>query len=270
VSSIYNAINSSSTGDVVLLEMQTIGPDGKYAPAEYDPTVWLTVKAGVDAGVIVVAAAGNGNADLDAPAYQEYRDRGDSGAILVGAGTSTKNHDKLALSNYGERIDIQSWGSVVFTLGGNGDFATYGGDDDQRYTSSFSGTSSASALVAGAAAAMQSLSKQLHGVPLTPAQMRKLLTDTGHPPGNGGHIGPALNLRAAADRLSAVDGIEVVLASEEVDTTKEYTALSAINAENGFRITNGGDVTLRAGEVIHLRDGFSVDEGGSLKTRLGL
>src|SRR5688572_7300943 len=54
------AVAGSRPGDVVLLEMQTGGADGGYAPAEYDPAIWQIVKTATDAGIIVVAAAGNG------------------------------------------------------------------------------------------------------------------------------------------------------------------------------------------------------------------
>ncbi|MEM6928718.1 MAG: S8 family serine peptidase, partial [Myxococcota bacterium] len=86
--SIAAAIADSAAGDIVVLEMQTVGANGGYGPAEYDPVVWNVVQAGTSAGVIVVAAAGNGNEDLDSAGYAAYRARGDSGAIIVGAGQS--------------------------------------------------------------------------------------------------------------------------------------------------------------------------------------
>ena len=68
--------------------MQTVGPGGSSGPAEIHPMVWLVTRLGTDAGVVIVAAAGNGEQDLDSADYDEYRGRGDSGAIIVGAGTS--------------------------------------------------------------------------------------------------------------------------------------------------------------------------------------
>ena len=147
VTAITNAIAASEVGDVVLLEMQTTGDGGDYGPAELDPAVWTVVKAGSDAGVVIVAAAGNGSQDLDSPAYAPYMARGDSGAIIVGAGSPDAAHNRLGFSTYGSRVNVQGWGGAVFTLG-YGHFATYGGDPNQRYTDYFSGTSSASAMVA--------------------------------------------------------------------------------------------------------------------------
>ena len=201
VTAITNAIANSAPGDVVLLEMQASGAGGGFGPAELSLSVWTVVKAGIDAGVVVVGAAGNGDQDLDSAPYQAYRDRGDSGAILVGAGSATVAHNKLGFSTHGARVNVQAWGTSVFTLGYGG-FAQYGGDKNQRYTSSFGGTSSASGLAAGAATLVQSAALDQLGAPLTPLALRQLLIDTGIPQGSGEHIGPAIDVGAAIAALA--------------------------------------------------------------------
>jgi len=133
---IASAIMDSDSGDIVLLEMQSAAG----APAEFYQSSWDLTKSGTDAGVIVVAAAGNGAEDLDSAFYSAYRARGDSGAILVGAGTSDTNHSKMGFSTYGTRVNLQGWGTSVATLG-YGSFAEYGEDINQRYTTGFNGTS---------------------------------------------------------------------------------------------------------------------------------
>lgn len=203
VTAITNAIAGSSAGDVVLLEMQASGAGGGYGPAELDPAVWTVVKNGTDAGVIVVAAAGNGNQDLDSSDYASYMSRGDSGAIIVGAGTANTNHDKMSFSTYGSRVDLQGWGYGVFTLG-YGDFQTYGNDPNQRYTHAFSGTSSATPFVAAAAVALQ----DFNGKALSPSALRALLVQTGIPQGTGGNIGPFPDLRAALESNGCGDAHE--------------------------------------------------------------
>jgi MYXO-CTERM domain-containing protein len=203
---IANAIADSSFGDVVLLEMQAgARPNGGYGPAELSPNVWTVVEAGTAAGVVVVGAAGNGAEDLDSTWYQtNYMNWGDSGAILVGAGTSDANHDTMYFSTYGARVDVQGWGENVFTLG-YGAYAMLGADPDQAYTNSFSGTSSASPIVTGAAVLIQDYAITLSGNPLDPLLMRQLLVDTGIPQGEGGAIGPFPDLAMA---FSALDGDE--------------------------------------------------------------
>ena len=194
---IANAIADSDPGDIVLLEMQTSGAGGDYCPAEYDLSVWVAVKNGGDQGVLVVAAAGNGNQNLDSAPYASYMNRGDSKSIIIGAGSANTGHNKLSFSTYGNRVNVQTWGESVFTSG-YGDFAQLGGDYRQKYTSGFNGTSSASAVAAGSISALQSYALLTLGRPLTPLEMRGLLVQTGYPQGSGGHIGPCINLRDAA------------------------------------------------------------------------
>ncbi len=196
VTCIANAIANSSPGDIVLLEMQTGGapPNYDYVPAEYDPSVWTVVKNGTDAGVIVVAAAGNGGQNLDSPAYADYMSWGDSKAIIVGAGSSNLDHEPMSWSTYGSRVDVHAWGENVTTLG-YGDLFTGGGDNDQYYTAGFSGTSSASALTAAAAVLVQSYAVSELGRRLEPLEMRQLLKDAGIPQSGSHHIGPFVNLR---------------------------------------------------------------------------
>jgi subtilisin family serine protease len=228
VTAIANAIATMGVGDVVLLEMQTIGPGGNYAPAELNPAVWQVTRAGTDGGVIVVAAAGNGNQDLDSPPYDSYRSWGDSGAIIVGAGSSTTAHNKLGFSTYGSRVNVQGWGQNVFTLG-YGSYAQHGGDKNQRYTASFSGTSSASPFVAAAVAALQSASVDLLGTRLSPAELREILIQTGIPQGSGGHIGPFPDMVAALNVLAdfgAVNACETAPPITDGLTTVNNTPLS--------------------------------------------
>ena len=195
---IASALADSETGDIVMLEMQ----NGSYAPAEADASVWSVVSVGTAAGVVVVGAAGNGTQNLDASGYTTYMGWGDSGAVLVGAGSPDTNHDALYFSSYGTRVDVQGWGSSVFTLG-YGDYARLGSDPDQEYTSAFSGTSSATPMVTAAAALVQDYVLGSGADPLSPESLRALLTDTGVPQGTGGHIGPLPDVTAA---IAALDG----------------------------------------------------------------
>ncbi len=205
---ILDALANSDPGDVVLLEMQRTlsGDGGGLAPAETDPVVFLITALGTGSGVIVVAAAGNENVDLDGanPAVATWRGWGDSGAIIVGSGSSTVAHDKRPSSSFGSRVDVHAWGTNILTTGYGslvGD-PELGGDARQRYRRSFGGTSGASALVAGACGSIQSFAIALvHRNALSPNEMRTLLRTTGIPQGAGGNVGPFINVRAAIERL---------------------------------------------------------------------
>lgn len=200
-------------GTIILLEMQAVEPTyNSLGPAELDEAVFLVTRMATDANAIVVAAAGNGPTNLDASGLAYYRARGDSGAIIVGAGHPS-THDRLSYSTFGNRVDVQGWGSSVRTAG-YGDLAQYGGDPNQRYTAAFNGTSSASALVAGAAALIQQGVIARQGIGLTPTEMRGVMVHTGIPQGAGFHIGPLPQIPEAIDfatqptgcRLTGADG----------------------------------------------------------------
>jgi hypothetical protein len=128
---------------------------------------------------------------------------GDSGAIIVGAGSSNTSHSKLSFSTYGQRVNVQGWGQNVFSLGYGG-YAQHGGDKRQRYTSGFNGTSSASPFIASASISLQGIYRARTGETLTSRQIRSILIATGIPQGSGGHIGPFPNMERAA-RRSAYD-----------------------------------------------------------------
>lgn len=208
---ISQAIDASNRGDVILFEMQTEGADGStngYAPAEYDTPVWDLTRAASDLGIVIVAAAGNGNQNLDDALYQEYMDLGHSGAIMVGAGTSNTNHNKLSFSNYGVRLDLQGWGQQVFTTGYGNAYAI-AGDTNQWYTN-FSGTSSATPLVASCVINLQCYYHLQTGDYLEAGQLTTILQETGiaqGDPGNG-RIGEFPNMKTALEKLTAVIAVE--------------------------------------------------------------
>ncbi|RZJ74494.1 MAG: T9SS type A sorting domain-containing protein [Flavobacterium sp.] len=202
VFAVSQSIAASVAGDVIVYEMQATGAQGEYGPAEYNNVIWDLTKAASDAGVIVVAAAGNGAEDLDSFEYIPYMNRGNSGAIIVGAGSSNIGRNRLNYSTYGTRVDVQGWGQGVYTSG-YGDAVTIAGDFNQRYTW-FSGTSSATPIVASCAVVLQSYYHTLTGNYMTGPQMRTLLQDTGSPQGfnNFGNIGPLPNMENAVNYLT--------------------------------------------------------------------
>ena len=192
----YEAVRRLRFGDILLLELERrSGPeDGSsrgYMPVEWWPDEFDVIRAATNKGIIVVEAAANGSVDLDhPPADDDLGLRGqpnpfrrgdrDSGAIIVGAGA--RDRSRLDFSNYGSCVDAQGWGDEVATSGGYGDGAgdLCGGDDPTRwYTARFNGTSAAAPMVAGALACVQGVLKAAGLRPLTPAEARKALRDTG-------------------------------------------------------------------------------------------
>ena len=80
---ILEAITKLNEGDVLILEMQS----DNFDILDIDQSIWDIIKEATDSGIIVILAAGNGRKNLDGPTYDDYRNRGDNGAIIVGAGT---------------------------------------------------------------------------------------------------------------------------------------------------------------------------------------
>jgi serine protease len=172
---IIHCVIDGKKGDVILLEMQREVCGGSYGPAEVDQSVYDASATAVANGFVVVAAAGNGDMNLDAAGCAGIFDTSvrDSGAIIVGAGYK---QEKLYFSSYGSRVDVQGQGYGVYTTG-YGD-AFYDPNDysnvNRHYTDDFSGTSSASPIVAGAAAVLQSYSQINYGRVLTPNEVRSV------------------------------------------------------------------------------------------------
>lgn len=198
---VYESVINSQQGDVILYEMQTGGQNSEYVLAEFSPVIWDITRAASDAGIIVVQAAGNGNQNLDASFYNEYNSRGDSGALVVGAGMPNLTHNRMSYSTYGSRVNVQGWGANVLNAG-YGDYMMVGGDFNQAYTL-FSGTSSATPVVAGCVIVLQSYYHSLFDEYLSPIEMRNLLINTGVAQGNPGqgHIGPLPNVKAAMELI---------------------------------------------------------------------
>jgi hypothetical protein len=209
-SSLSHLATILTQGDTVLIEQQTVGPNGgtRYVPLEWVQSVFDAFVLLNQRGVVVVETGGNGGENLDAPAFQGRFNRSvrDSGAIIVGAGSST-TRSRLSFSVYGSRVDVQGWGHNITTTGSNGNLfgGTAPANRNIRYTRSFGGTSGAGPIVTGAVVAIQSFLKATNRPLWTARQLSDLLKATGTAQGGdlSQRIGPLPNIRAA---LVAVGG----------------------------------------------------------------
>ena len=233
VDAISLATQKLNAGDILLLEMQqyTFEPfstacgcpvPGCLVPIDVVESIFAAIQIVVAKGIVVVESAGNGATDLDAPCFAGRFSRAvrDSGAIIVGAGSSLAR-ETLSFSTYGTRVDVQGWGENVATLG-YGNLAAVNGAADARqyYTNSFGGTSSATPMVAATAAVVQGVVKNLTGKYLDSKGMRAHLVASGvaQPSSTTRAIGPLPNLKAAIEGLKGrldIDGDGQYLATTD-------------------------------------------------------
>ncbi len=203
---IVDAVDNIDAGDVILLELQSPGPyanggsgDYGYLAVEYWQDNFDAILLATASGRVVVAAAGNGQQDLDDPVYAGLFDRDyrDSGAILVGAARPDLTPEFF--TNYGQRLDVHAWGREVVTCGyGELQGLDEGLPEELWYTDLFSGTSSAAAIVAGVVADLQGLARAQMGFSLDPLVVREVLAATGTPyQSSHKHIGPRPDVAAA-------------------------------------------------------------------------
>ena len=184
---ICRAIRDLEDGDVILLETQylRVYDDGRggccYSPLLPHETAietYVAIESAVEAGIHVVAAAGNGRTDVSG-----FMDAGpDSGAILVAAGQPASG-ERVPRSNFGSRVDLFSWGDFVLSTALPETCEIHSpwnvpGKPSRCYDW-FHDTSAASAIVAGVVACLSGILKQRQ-VCLRPSEMRSLLVSTGY------------------------------------------------------------------------------------------
>jgi serine protease len=212
-SAITNAANAVGAGGVVLIELHRLGPANStpctcntpqcdYIAMEYWQAEFDAISLASINGVTVVEAAGNGSSNLDDAAYGGVFNRNtrDSGAVLVGA-SSSAGRVPMCWTNYGSRVDVHAWGEVVTSTGYGDRFNP--GDENQYYTSVFSGTSSASPIVTASVASIQGALKANGRYPLSPLAIRDLLVSTGTAQAaDAKQIGPRPDLRRALGKLN--------------------------------------------------------------------
>ncbi|HUG18196.1 MAG TPA: S8 family peptidase [Planctomycetaceae bacterium] len=202
---IMDVLVAMKPGDVLLLEAQTDFDGYVQVPVEIEPAVYDEIELATALKIVVVEAAGNGGVDLDTIANSSGQlifDRTvrDSGAIFVGAAGSFHPHARLSFSCYGSCIDCYGWGENVATL-----LTDHTGTVTEQYRLDFNGTSSASAIVAGAALAVQGLAEANLGQRFSPKELRDILSDPAygtpsHSPADD-RIGVMPNLKKFIDKM---------------------------------------------------------------------
>lgn len=152
-------------GHGVLLVEEASGDRTPDLPVELYWACHAAIRHATQRGVTVVEPAGNAPLDLDREPRLNPRRRAfvDSGAIVVGAVQFLDGRWTTTDSTHGARIDVHGDGWGVYTTLADG-----------RWDGGYSGTSAASAVVAGVVAILASVA-HTRRLPWSPARARALL-----------------------------------------------------------------------------------------------
>jgi len=239
---ILSAAAVMQSGDVLLLEAQTTSSTmAGYLPVEVEQATFDAIQYATSNGIIVVEAGGNGSNDLDT--YKDSsgkfilnrnsNDFQDSGAIMVGAASSSTPHSRSGFSNYGSRVDCYGWGDSIDTTGDG-----WTGNATNTYTTSFGGTSGASPIIAGSALIVQSWLIK-HGQRYSPSSMRSLLSN------------PNLNTPSAdpsTDRIGVMPNLQQIISTRRTRWWWiYYLAWAWLIIIGGLMITPGGVICIACG-----------------------
>jgi subtilase family protein len=263
---ILDAIAVMNVGDVLLLEAQTSLFGYTMVPVEIEPAVFDAIQLATSLGIVVVEAGGNGGVDLDTvvdPGGAQIFNRAspgfrDSGAIIVGAGSSAAPHTRLGFSCFGSRIDCYGWGENVDTLSTDG-----AGTATNLYTTGFNGTSSASPIVTGAALAIQGLAEANLGARFSPGQLRTLLSD----PATG-----TASANPAVDRIGVLPNLRAIIDGSVLNLAPDVYCrdfVGDIGDPHAGGISASPDVILRPTAVANPQTAFGEGSGTENDATLG-
>ncbi|MFH1687601.1 MAG: S8 family serine peptidase, partial [bacterium] len=234
------ATNNTVAGDIILIELHAPGPhynfesrpdQAGYVAMEYWQENFDVILQASALGRIIVEAGGNGAENFDdAGIYGLVFDSSFrfSGAIMVAA--SDGGHYPASFTNYGSRLDVHAFGTWnVYTLG-YGDL--YGSGNNNNYTATFAGTSSASPIIVGACAVLQGIQKAAHGWPLDHTAMRSLLKDYSTPQAASPKpIGPLPDLEGSTNAIIGVSFVaDTTFGWAPLDVT--FSASSALSIDS--------------------------------------
>ncbi len=264
---IVAALGTLGFGDVLLLEMQTVPPAAPVfgAPVELIDDIFETIRLASALGIIVVEAGGNGTNNLDIttnaaghqvlnPSSADFRD---SGAIIVGAGSSAAPHTRLGFSSFGARVNCYAWGENVETTDSDNAGAT------NLYQSGFNGTSSASPIITGAALAVQGCFFAANGYRLSPKQMRLILSD---PATGTASVTPATDLIGVMPDLQAIIQTKLGLGFDDV-YLRDY--VGDVGDPNSGPLSTSPDVIVRPATVASPQAAFGEGSGTENSEVLG-
>ncbi len=223
---------------------------GNIVSSFYDESV----NACNDAGIVLVASAGNGEYgnEVEFPA---------SHPLIIAVGATNQYDTKATFSCYGNNLDLVAPGYKVWIINKKTGFSRYIPE---------SGTSISAPLVSAAAALILSQNPEL-----TPEQVRLILRESADKVAgmNGQNFHEyygygRLNVFRALQFVPAVK-YNYVLENEIIKDYRNIQAVQTIAAGNNYIIKTSAEVIFKAGEEIILNPGFETEEGADFTAYIG-
>lgn len=266
------AISHLSYGSVLLLEAQlpslSSGTNTFYmVPIELLRADFDVIRLATALGITVVEAGGNGANNLSNVTDPDGKhvlnkndsDYRDSGAIVVGAATSDASHAPVGTTNHGGRVDCFAWGENVSTT----DSSTSPPYDTQSYWAGFKETSSAAAIIAGSALAVQGIAQENLKYRFNALQMRALLSN----PGNG-----TLSKDPAADEIGVMPDLRKIINGDEIGLAPDLYIRDYVGDDGSphtAMISASPDIILRPLPEIDPQAAFGENSGSENSATLG-
>lgn len=201
---VLKAVEYAKAQRVDVLNLSFVGVD-------FSQQLRDALKSAADAGIVVVAAAGNANNDQPGanlnlkPAYPVCLDAGTGDNFILGVAALNRQRQLPAFSNYGSRcVDISAPGVGIFGILTTSPTRP---DFRQSYGGSWSGTSVAVPLVSGAAAIVRSLRPELSAPAVGAIILESVDPVTATDPERAGGFGQGqINLRQVVENALAYRG----------------------------------------------------------------
>ncbi|MCW2482758.1 S8 family serine peptidase, partial [Candidatus Symbiopectobacterium sp. NZEC135] len=189
-------------GDIIAINIELVFSTGQRVPMVHDVAWWSRINSLVRSGGVVVFAGGNGGHNLRQLSI--FNDLGDSGGIMAGA-CSSQNGQRMSFSNFNLYLSANSWGENVTTTG-YGFLFNEAPFPLRTYTGSYAGTSSATPLLAGAMALIQSYTRATYRVVLNSRDMLQVIERSGSRQAQGQGIGVRPNVNEALREVDILLG----------------------------------------------------------------
>jgi len=222
---VIRAIDYAIRNKADIINLSFVGPVSSEAMRR-------AIRRAYEAGVIVVAAAGNEQSagegyNLDeSPMYPVCYDQGLKEKMVIGVGGTDTLDQKVDFSSYGECVDIMAPGVSIFnTVAYNKDRQNAGQTFDKYYNGFWSGTSMSAPIVSGSLALIEAANPELNS-----EQVKEILLDNAD---NIDKLNPDYLGKVGVGRVNVKKGVSAAL---NLLNSKELNILVTPHSQRGSQV----------------------------------